>query len=228
MGRKIFVSYKYSDSLVQDLNIYEDTIWGRYKVQTTARHYVDKLADILEDDDHIYKGEDDDESMESLADSTIGSKLGDKIFDSSVTIVLISKGMKNPFLPENEQWIPWEISYSLKEQTRKGQKSKTNGVLAVVLPDKQGNYDYYITIDEECNCRSLTTPFLFEILRENMFNVKLPNRSLCGGRYVYTGDASYIPSVKWKDFIGKTSAYIDKAIELRDRKDEFELRKNIR
>ena len=89
MGRKVFVSYKYSDSQVQDLNIYEDSFFGKIKVQTTARHYVDKLTDILEDDDHIYKGEDDDESMESLADSTIGSKLGDKIFDSSVTIVLI-------------------------------------------------------------------------------------------------------------------------------------------
>lgn len=103
MGRSVFVSYKYSDSSVQDLNIYEDTFLGRMKIQTTARHYVDKLAEILEDDDHIYKGEDDGESMGSLADSTIGSKLGDKIFYSSVTIVLISKGMKDPFLSERDQ-----------------------------------------------------------------------------------------------------------------------------
>lgn len=228
MGRKVFVSYKYSDSQVQDLNIYEDSFFGRIKVQTTARHYVDKLTDILEGDDHIYKGEDDDESMESLADSTIGSKLGDKIFNSSVTIVLISKGMKNPFLPESEQWIPWEISYSLKEQTRQEQKSKTNGVIAVVLPDEFGSYEYYITRDEACNCRNLNTPILFKILSDNMFNVKEPNRRLCNNAWVYSGDCSYIQSIQWSDFSGNPTYYIDKAIELRDRKNEFELRKNIK
>ena len=84
MARKIFVSYKYSDAQVQDLDPFEETT-------TTARHYVDKLLENLEKDNHIFKGEDDDESMESLADSTIGSKLGDKIFDSSVTIVWFLK-----------------------------------------------------------------------------------------------------------------------------------------
>lgn len=231
MGRNVFVSYKYSDSKVQDFGLFElvDFLGSkiRRKITTTARHYVDKLAEKLEKDDHIYKGEDDDESMESLADSTIGSKLGDKIFYSSVTIVLISKGMKESFTAEKDQWIPWEISYSLKEQTRQDQRSKTNGVIAVVLPDEHGSYEYYVTRDEECNCRTLNTPFLFDILKENMFNVKVPNRRLCNGSYVYTGDASYIQSVKWDDFINSPSKYIEKAIELRDRKDEFELRKNI-
>jgi hypothetical protein len=155
MGRNVFVSYKYSDSRVQDLDLYEfvDFLGTKIKrkITTTARHYVDKLAEKLEADDHLYKGEDDGESMESLADSTIGSKLGDKIFYSSVTIVLISKGMKNPFLPEKDQWIPWEISYSLKEQSRQNQRSKTNGVIAVILPDEFGSYEYYITNDVECN-----------------------------------------------------------------------------
>lgn len=231
MGRNAFVSYKYADQKVQDLELFElvDFLGSkiRRKITTTARHYVDKVAEKLEKEDHIFKGEDDDESMESLSDSSIGTKLGDKIFYSSVTIVLISKGMKEPFKSEKDQWIPWEISYSLKQQDRQGQKSKTNGVIAVVLPDEQGSYDYYITKDAECNCRSLNTPILFEILRKNMFNVKVPNRRLCNGSYVYTGDASYIPSIKWEDFIIKPSTYIDKAIELRDRKEEFELRKNL-
>ena len=94
MARKIFVSYKYSDSLVQDLDIYQDSFFGKIKIATTARHYVDEISEHLTGDDHIYKGENDDESMENLADSSISSKLGDKIFDSSVTVVLISKGMK--------------------------------------------------------------------------------------------------------------------------------------
>jgi hypothetical protein len=232
MGRNVFVSYKYSDSQVQDLDIYElvDFFGSKVKrkIVTTSRHYVDKLAEKLEKDDHIYKGEDDGESLGSLADSTIGSKLGDKIFYSSVTIVLVSKGMKDPFKAENDQWIPWEISYSLKEQTRQDQRSKTNGVIAVVLPDEHGSYEYYIARDEECNCRTLNTPFLFVILRENMFNVKVPNKRLCNGSWVYTGDSSYIQSVKWSDFINSPSKFIEKAIELRDRKNEFELRKNIK
>ena len=228
MGRKIFVSYKYGDTYVEDLNVYEDTFWGKQKVQTKARHYVDELMTILEDDDHIYKGEDDDESLESLADSTIGSKLGDKIFDSSVTIVLISKGMKEIFTSEKDQWIPWEISYSLKQQDRQGQKSKTNGVIAVILPDELGSYEYYITRDSECNCRSLNTPFLFQILRDNMFNIKEPNRKVCNNSWVYSGDCSYIQSVKWSDFINNPSRFIDKSIELRDRKEEFTLVKTIK
>ncbi|MGZ4009907.1 MAG: TIR domain-containing protein [Flavisolibacter sp.] len=114
MGRKVFVSYKYSDNQVMDLDIYEQSLWGNFKVQTTVRHYVNKLSEILENDDHIYKGENDGESLANFSDDHIASKLRDKIFDSTITIVFVSKGMKNPWLPEKDQWMPWEISYSLK------------------------------------------------------------------------------------------------------------------
>ena len=221
MKRKVFVSYKYSDKKVCRLS---DTPWGE---TTTARHYVDKLTGILEKENHIYKGEDYGESLADFQDSTIGSKLADKIFDSSVTIVLVSKGMKES-KPERDQWIPWEISYSLKEQTRDYGRSKTNGIIAVVLPDENGSYEYYITQDTICNCRSLNTSFLFQILRENMFNVKKPNRIIYERSWVYSGDCSYIQSVKWEDFVRNPSTYIDKAIELRDRKDEFEIVKSIK
>lgn len=221
MKRKVFVSYKYSDSKVYRLN--DIPLWET----TTARHYVDKLTEILEKEHHIYKGEDDGESLADFQDSTIASKLADKIFDSSVTIVLISKGMKES-KPERDQWIPWEISYSLKEQTRDYGRSKTNGVIAVVLPDENGSYEYYITQDTICNCRRLNTPFLFQILRENMFNAKKPNRRTCEGSWVYSGDCSYIQSVKWEDFVKNPSRFIDKAIELRNRKDEFDVIKNIK
>jgi hypothetical protein len=53
MGRKIFVSYKYADSLVEALP-------SVFFVQTTARHYVDELQELLEVDAHIYKGQNDD------------------------------------------------------------------------------------------------------------------------------------------------------------------------
>lgn len=238
MGKKIFVSYKYSDSQVQDLNIYEDVrdIFGnvrKQKVVTTARHYVDKIDELLEEGDHIYKGEDDGEDMSTLEDSTIGSKLGDKIFDSSVTIVLVSKGMKETHSAEKDQWIPWEISYSLKEQSREGGRSKTNAVLVVVLPDTLGNYDYYIEDNScpYCKCRTLKTNFLFQILRDNMFNVKKPVFTECNnhiGNKPYKGYSSYIHSVKWVDFYANPNTNIDIAVSIRQNINDYELTKTIK
>lgn len=228
MGRKIFVSYKYSDSQVMDLNLYEQTWLGRSKIQTTARHYVDKLSEILENDDHIYKGENDGESLANFSDEHIASKLRDKIFDSTITVVFVSKGMKNIWLAESEQWMPWEISYSLKEITRNGRTSSSNGVVAVVLPDPWGRYEYYLSHNTVCNCRHHNTDFLFKILRDNMFNEKYPTTSKCSdGSLIYHGDYSYIQSIKWEDFIINPSKYLDKAIEIRDKKDDYNITKSI-
>lgn len=228
MGRKIFVSYKYGDTQVKDLNIYEDSYFGQQKIQTKARHYVDELADRLESEDHIFKGEDDGESLVNFSDEYIESSLRDKIYDSSITIILVSKGMKN-WDNEKDQWIPWEISYSLMEYTRKGRTSLSNGIIAVVLPDNYSSYDYYITRDEVCKCKNLKTDFLFQILRENMFNIKSPNTSECSnGSTVYYGDCSYIQSVKWSEFIEDTNHYLNKAIELRDNKSAYTIIKTVK
>lgn len=190
MGKAIFVSYKYSDIKVFQL---PDVVGV-----TTVRHYVDKLAGLLEQGDYLYKGEDDGESMATLEDSTIASKLGDKIFRSSLTIVLISKGMKNDVISDKDQWIPWELSYSLREQSREGGNSKTNAVLAVVLPDEFGSYSYYITENPLCNSITYHTNTLFQILRLNMFNHKKKEDNIrnCNGQKIYEGSPSYIPSVK--------------------------------
>ncbi|URM38587.1 TIR domain-containing protein [Flavobacterium anhuiense] len=230
MGRKIFVSYKYADTSVKDLNIYEEDFFGRkMKVQTKARHYVDKLSLKLELGDNIYKGEDDGESLANFSDEHIASKLRDKIYDSTVTIVLVSKGMKNVFETEKNQWMPWEISYSLKEITRNGRTSCCNGMLAVVLPDEWGSYEYYITNNSTCNCRSLNSDFLFKILSDNILNEKNPITTKCSdGSTIYHGDSSYIQSIKWEDFVGNIKYYLDKAIEIRDKKENYNITKNLR
>lgn len=222
MAKKIFVSYKYSDQNVCPLPGI---------LRTTARHYVDKIEGLIEKGDHIYKGEDDGEDMGTLKDSTIGSKLGDKIFDSSVTIVLISKGMKED-KPEKDQWIPWEISYSLKEQSRESGRSKTNAVLAVVLPDSINSYSYFIEENTcpHCHSRTLKTSTLFQILKENMFNIKKPVFNDCQnhtGDKPYTGYSSYIHSVKWIDFKSEPNKYIEIAVNIRAKMNEYEIRKNV-
>ena len=221
MGKKIFISYKYADSLVQRL---PDTSFFE---MTTARDYVDKIQEMIEDEDHINKGENDDEDMSTLVDTTIGSKLGDKIFDSTVTIVLISKGMKTNE-PEKEQWIPWEVSYSLKEQSRKGQRSKTNAILAIVLPDENQSYEYYITKNIECGGRTLKTNFLFDILKSNMFNTKVPNTKECNGSTIYYGYPSYIHSVKWEDVVANgLNKYIEIALSIFKNRDKYDIKKSL-
>ena len=229
MGRKIFVSYKYSDTQVTDLGIYEKNLWGgTSKVETTVRHYVDRLSEILENDDHIYKGEDDGESLADFSDGHIADKLKGKIFDSTITAVFISRGMKSIWEAESDQWIPWEISYSLKEMTRNGRTSASNAVVAVILPDQSNSYDYYMTYDSVCSCNSFKTSFLFKILSCNMFNQKKPTTKPCAtGSIVYSGDYSYIQSVKWEDFVKDHNTYLDKAVELKNNIENYNITKNI-
>lgn len=217
MGKKIFISYKYADSNVR---VFTDIL------NTTVRDYVDVLQTKIDKSDHINKGENDGEDLSSLADSTITSKLGDKIFDSSITIVFISKGMKES-TSESDQWIPWEISYSLREQSRQGVNSKTNAILGVVLPDQLGTYDWYYRYNPDCKSITHLTRQLFTILKENMFNIKNPETRACNGTTIIEGEASYIKTVKWDDFIGNINYYIERALEIWRVRDQYNIRKSI-
>ena len=156
MGRKIFISYKYSDDSVKQLRPHD------FIDKTTARDYVDKLQNKLNRDGiHINKGEKDDESLADFKDDTIQGKLADKIFDSSVTIVLLSPNMKDWCKNEEDQWIPWEISYSLRNKKRASGNSRRNAILLVGLPDRNGCYNY---INNE-------KYFFFNIIKKNRNNL---------------------------------------------------------
>ncbi|MEO8173992.1 MAG: TIR domain-containing protein [Sediminibacterium sp.] len=218
MGRKIFITYKYGDTGVYPLPGISNT---------RARDYVDALQKKLDKDDHINKGELDGQSLADFEDEVIASKLRDKIYDSSITIVLISKNMKNPYLTEKDQWMPWEISYSLKEHTRDGRTSLTNAMLAVVLPDEYNSYSYYITHNLACKSRTLHTPFLFGILKDNMFNIKNPDTRDCNGNVIFNGDASYVPSVTWKEFTKEINKHLDKAVEINNNIANYNIVKKV-
>jgi len=224
MSRKIFVSYKHKDTDVSPIgNVFE---------QTTARDYVEKLIGQLDANDYIYKGEGN-EDLSEFKDETIETKLKDKIFDSSITVVLISKNMKDSSLPENDQWIPWEISYSLKEISRNDRTSKTNAMLAVVLPDKNGDYNYFVELlgCPHCNGIKWKQEELFSIIGGNMFNKKEKNTISCdegGCGILHVGDDhSYIRPVKWEDFIDNINLYFEFAENIKENIDDYEIKKEI-
>ena len=61
-----------------------------------------------------------------------------------------------------------------------------------------------------------------------MFNLKNPNTSDCqNGSRIYYGDSSYIPSVEWDTFINDIDTYIEKAYEIREKIDDYEIYKEV-
>ena len=95
MAHKTFISYKYSE----------------------ARTLRDRIIDALGPDATYYKGETSDSpDLTDTSTENIKKNLKDMMFDTSVTIVIISPHMRE------SKWIPWEIKYCLKQTERKVQK----------------------------------------------------------------------------------------------------------
>lgn len=84
--------------------------------------------------------------------------LKDRISDSTVTIVFVSSNIKELFVPDKKQWIPWEVSFSLKEHMSKDMITYTNSLLLIVLLDNSGSRYRY-----DCTSK-------FRILQANIDN----------------------------------------------------------
>lgn len=188
MARKTFISYKYSE----------------------ARGLRDEIVDALGDDATYYKGE----TSESpdLTDTTaenIKENLKDMIFDTSVTIVIVSPNMIH------SKWIDWEIEYSLKEMTRKERTSSTNGVVGVIMKHNE-NYDWILSSrknEDGCVSRFIEDKSLYSIIKNNRFNRVNPEYTCEHCKTQDSLSGSYISLVKEEDFLANPSRYIENAYE---------------
>ena len=210
MAKKIFISYKHSDNSVYPLPL--SNTWSLQPA--TARDYVNIIESHFENTgDHIYKGERGNESLAEFQRDTIRGRLADKIYDSTVTIVLISPNMKEWVSLEKDQWIPWEISYSLREKSRNGIPSKPNAILAVILPDRYGSYEY-----------AKNSNFGFEIINKNRNNLehRYPVRM-----FRSSCSESYILMPTWQQFTGNYNDWIEDALEIRQNIDKYAISKSV-
>ena len=220
MSRNVFVSYKYSDENVRQL-------YGHFP--TKARHYVDEVEKLLTAEDHIYFGENDGEDLSDWDEEEIWKELKDRIFPTTCTIVLISPHMKENNRYDKSQWIPWEISYSIRETIRNDRKSHRNAILAVVLPDKNGSYEYALRANHCCSsgCTSYKTDRMFTIIRKNMFNRKRSNTIICKEESkIWYGECNYIPMVRWDYFVNHVTEIIERAERIKEdheKNDSYEL-----
>lgn len=186
MSRKTFISYKYSECC--DLR--------------------DKIINALGDDSKYYQGETSDSpDLTDLKTETIKKKLRDMMYDTSVTIVILSPNMKE------SKWIDWEIEYSLCKHTRKGRTSQTNGVVAVIQKVK-GDYSWFKYHDINSHGTQIVKYNLdktFDIIANNHFNSN-PEKWHCSECRTYDWlDGSYIAFIEEDEFLSDPNKFIENA-----------------
>jgi hypothetical protein len=243
---KVFISYKYGDDQVwQGLDqkfwaeeTDKDTGVITKETKATGRAYVNLLEAVM-GKENILKGEKQDESLKGKTEDQIWETLKPRVHDSSVTLVLISRGMKDFFEPEAEQWMPNEIRYSLWQVPRGEKTSATNALLGVIVPDRNGSYGYIYEKSSCSDCGHIkvlnhkTNPHLFNILRGNIFNRKNDNGNTCQGAYcsstIYDGDHSYLHLLTMEEFLKdrKYQDHIDKALQIKENKDSYWVEKTM-
>jgi hypothetical protein len=193
MARKTFISYKFSE----------------------AKDLRDRIIAKLGSDATYYRGENGySTDMSSRSADYIKDKLKDMLFDTSVTIVILSQNMRL------SQWIEWELQYSLREQTRDGRTSHADGIVAVVQKQPlmfgygaQGDgyawlKDYYGNWD---------TNKLLAIIKDNRGNKKAwANGSLSD---------NYIDIVTEYSFLQDPSRYIEEAYNKSQNIDSYNITK---
>jgi hypothetical protein len=187
MARKTFISYKYSDAT--DLR---DTILK--KLGSDAKYYQGETADSPD--------------LTNTSVENIKKNLRDMMFDTSVTIVVISPSMKQ------SKWIDWEIEYSLKEITREDKTSRTNGILGVIMK-YNNSYDWLIsssTSPDGCSARYTDESKLYPIITKNRYNLNTDNKYSCPTCKSFNRlTGSYISLIDEETFLANPDSYIENA-----------------
>ncbi len=200
MARKTFVSYKYSEA--QDIR--------------------DDILKALGEEAIYYQGETSDSpDLTDTSTENIKKKLTDMIYDTSVTIVVISPNIKQ------SKWIDWEIEYSLKEITREDNTSRTNGIVGVIMKHN-GDYKWIVgegSYDDGCKPRIIDNSKLYKVISDNRFNLKEPKYVCDRCETVDKLSGSYISLIEEEDFLEDTSKYIENAYEKSQEVDTFNISK---
>lgn len=188
MARKTFISYKYSEAV----------------------NLRDKIIDKLGNDAIYYKGETSDSPcLKDIKTETIKEKLKNMMYDTSVTIVILSPNMRQ------SEWISWEIEYTLKNITRNNRTSHTNGIVAVIMK-VDGSYDWFKYT--KCNYHNEKTisykmEKICDIIAQNHFNSE-PPKWHCNNCKTYDWlNGSYITFIEEEEFLKKVEDYIENAYQ---------------
>lgn len=218
MGRNVFISYKYGDYNVHQFENSDH--------MTSSRDYVDVIANKIEDlGQYYYRGEEDGDDLTDWPREAIRERLSDMIFHTSITICLISPGMID-HKREKYQWIPWEISYSLKNKKRSDGNSNTNAILAIVLPNEEDSYDYAIHRYSK-NGLTVHRESFFNMMLCNMFNRIGFDVFFDDGDPIYYPSNSYIALTTWDRFRSCPKKYLDLSVRNRGEWDQFNIVKGI-
>ena len=125
----------------------------------------------------------------------IKKNLKDMMYDTSVTIVIISPHMKE------SKWIDWEIEYCLKDISRKNRTSHTNGVVGVIMK-YNGGYEWFKNTrinSDGCSSSYYDESKVYDIINSNRFKT------------VNALSGSYIAYVEEETFLKDPNTYIDNA-----------------
>ena len=135
--------------------------------------------------------------------------LKDMMYDTSVTIVIISPNMKK------SEWIDWEIEYCLKNITRKNRTSHTNGVVGVIMKHN-GGYSWFKHSNQNedgCLYISYDETKIYDIINNNRFNQNPKVYSCTKCKTVNALTGSYIAYVTEEDFLSDPNKYINNAYD---------------
>ena len=188
MSHKTFISYKWSE----------------------ARGLRDKIITTLGVDATYYKGETSiSPDLTDTSTENIKKNLKDMMYDTSVTIVILSPKMKE------SKWIDWEVEYCLKNIGRKGRTSHMNGLVGVIMKTSEG-YSWFKKTEINYHGKlvvSYEMDKIFDIISKNHFNSD-PQQWHCDKCRTYDQlNGSYIAFIEEEEFLSAPLRYIKNAYD---------------